>query len=180
VLIGFAAILIFADAFLFSANPNLAWSIWLAVALIGPSAMVAIRSYYINVNASLRRKSMIDVILAINGLNAAIVILAVSLGGWNRLQDIPVAIAFAGFCSLLLVFVSWLLIGVTTFVVDPILDRIRRFPADHECARCGYDLRGTEGDRCSECGHPIAPSQYRAIQRLRFQSPVTHERSEMK
>lgn len=23
------------------------------------------------------------------------------------------------------------------------------------CIVCGYDLRGTEGDRCSECGHPF-------------------------
>lgn len=24
------------------------------------------------------------------------------------------------------------------------------------CANCGYDLRGTTSNRCSECGHPVA------------------------
>ena len=26
------------------------------------------------------------------------------------------------------------------------------------CVRCGYDLQGTPGDRCSECGMPLPPS----------------------
>ena len=37
----------------------------------------------------------------------------------------------------------------------------KRRVADHmaraRCVRCGYDLRGTSADRCSECGMPLPP-----------------------
>ncbi len=35
----------------------------------------------------------------------------------------------------------------------------RRRKVTHTCPGCGYDLRGTTGNRCSECGRMIDPSQ---------------------
>lgn len=35
--------------------------------------------------------------------------------------------------------------------------RMRSFRTPGHCSICGYDLRGTPGDRCSECGQLVTP-----------------------
>ena len=49
-----------------------------------------------------------------------------------------------------------LLLLVARWNVSRTLKRRRRLS---QCVRCGYDLRGSPGGSCSECGEPILPLQ---------------------
>ena len=52
-----------------------------------------------------------------------------------------------------LVAAPFVLIPTALCLGDWIQDRSRHRP--HHCPRCGYDLRGTTGRRCSECGEAV-------------------------
>lgn len=52
-------------------------------------------------------------------------------------------------CLHLVIFCVWMLI-VLRWSSKRLLDA-------HGCVACGYDLTGLAGDRCSECGHVVAP-----------------------
>lgn len=48
------------------------------------------------------------------------------------------------------------LVGILICIVWWLIEKKRRLPGF--CCRCGYDLRGSTGERCSECGEPIPNS----------------------
>jgi hypothetical protein len=54
-------------------------------------------------------------------------------------------------------------------------------PEPHDCARCGYDLRGLSDSRCPECGLPFGPGvcpackglrEFRSFRLLKWGAPV--------
>lgn len=49
---------------------------------------------------------------------------------------------------------GWLLMCMTILPTAFILARRRKYGAS-QCRQCGYDLRGTPGSACSECGTPF-------------------------
>jgi hypothetical protein len=59
----------------------------------------------------------------------------------------------------------WATPSVGLFLVrDLVLTRrSARWAAQGKCPRCGYDLRGSTGRRCSECGAVIAEPQSRSV-----------------
>lgn len=50
----------------------------------------------------------------------------------------------------------WMVIasGIALTLLSKAILRWARYTR-HECLRCGYDLRGTPSERCSECGHTV-------------------------
>lgn len=51
------------------------------------------------------------------------------------------------------------LVALLALPLHLLLNRVRAFHAFGYCSICGYDLRGTPGDRCSECGKLISPRE---------------------
>lgn len=72
--------------------------------------------------------------------------LVVWFGGEYRGNRQPVTVRFA---SLPL----WIPMLAVALATGALAWRTRRRRGPTECINCGYDLRGTEGDTCSECGH---------------------------
>ena len=67
------------------------------------------------------------------------------LGDVNIDETIRMGLAFLGFAAIPLSISGWL----TWWL-------LRDGPPLGRCAHCGYDLRGTDSDRCPECGNDRA------------------------
>ena len=52
---------------------------------------------------------------------------------------------------------------VASCISDPLLKRVRRFRSTEECRRCAYNLTGSTGTICPECGAAIQPYQRVAL-----------------
>ncbi len=52
-------------------------------------------------------------------------------------------------------FIAGVFTGFCVPIMDFVANHWRRFPADHECAVCGYDLRGCVNGICPECGQAM-------------------------
>jgi hypothetical protein len=72
--------------------------------------------------------------------------------------------------------INTLLFSAAWFALFAVISKVRALLRRCRgcCARCGYDLRGSNGDRCSECGSRIQ-SQQRRHDRIRDQQPATSQ-----
>jgi len=59
---------------------------------------------------------------------------------------------------------AWMIVLIFFAVQVVLLYRLRPKRSAHECAKCGYDLRGSPSGLCPECGHRNSPAERHPIQ----------------
>jgi len=126
---------------------------------LGTVIMVVVCNYYISAVESYLRRRFRLYLSCVGAAYGTIV------GGQVGLETFQFSIAeglIIGFCFGV---AAYLVSTIASAVVDPILNRVRRFAAEGECTGCGYNLFGNTSGICPECGSPVPLHMRRSIMR---------------